>query len=140
MEFRFSTEVKVRFAETDAQGVAHHAAYFVWLEVTRIEYLARFEGGYKGLREQGIDALTLEAYLRYFEPARFDDVLTIHARCGDLRGARFRFDYELEVDGTPVAEGWTMHACVDSATLRPTRMPDWLTRAIKACEAPDSST
>ena len=31
--FRYSTDVVVRFAETDAQGIAHHAAFVVWLEV-----------------------------------------------------------------------------------------------------------
>ena len=46
MAFRFSTEVTVRFAETDAQGIAHHAAYFVWFEVARVVYLLRFDGGY----------------------------------------------------------------------------------------------
>lgn len=135
MESRFSTEIKVRFAETDAQGVAHHAAFFVWLETTRIEYLSRFRGGYRELREEGIEALTLEAYIRYFAPAYFDDVLTVSARAGELRGARFRFDYEVVRGREPVAEGWTAHATVDSKTLRPTRIPDWLVHAIEQAEA-----
>ena len=87
-DFRFSYEVTVRFAETDAQGIAHHAAYLVWFETTRIEYLRRLRGGYLGLREEGVDALTLEAYARYVSTAGLDDRLTIRARCGDLRGAR----------------------------------------------------
>jgi acyl-CoA thioester hydrolase len=131
----FSTTLKVRFSETDAQGVAHHAAYFDWLEVARIEYLARFEGGYPALRAKGIDATTLEAYVRYRTPARFDDVLVVSARCGDVRGARFRFDYLIERDGEPIADGWTTHACVDSRTLRPTRMPAWLRELIATAEA-----
>jgi len=137
--FSFSTEIKVRFAETDAQGVAHHAAFFVWLEIARIEYLARFDGGYPGLRAQGVDATTLEAYLRYLEPVRFDERLVVHARAGDLRGARFRFDYSIERASEQVADGWTTHACVDSHTLRPTRVPEWLVRAITNAEAPSSS-
>ena len=48
---RFSTDVRVRFAETDAQGVAHNAAYLVWFEVARIDYLARYAGGYQRLRD-----------------------------------------------------------------------------------------
>ena len=34
----------MRFAETDAQGIAHNASYLVWYEVARIAYLARFRG------------------------------------------------------------------------------------------------
>ena len=134
MDFRFATEVRVRFAETDAQGVAHNSAYLVWFEIARIDYLARFRGGYPELREQGIEALTIEAHIRYLAPARFDDRLTIRCRCGDLRGARFRFDYAVERDGVAVADGWTRHACVDAGTHRPTRVPAWLAEAIASSE------
>ena len=134
-EFKFANDVQVRFAETDAQGVAHHASYLVWFEVTRIEYLRRFRGGYLGLRDEGVDALTLEAYAKYVDAARFDDRLKVNARCGEVRGARFRFDYLVERDGEPVAEGWTTHACVTVGDHRPTRVPPWLAEAIVQAEA-----
>ena len=135
MEFRFATEVKVRFAETDAQGVAHNSVYLVWFEVARIDYLARFRGGYPGLRADGIEALTIESHVRYLAPAAFDDRLTIRARCGELRGARFRFDYAVERDGEAIADGWTRHACVDAVSYRPTRVPGWLADEIASAEA-----
>jgi acyl-CoA thioester hydrolase len=133
--FNFSTEIVVRFAETDAQGVAHHASYVVWFEVARIEYLRRFRGGYKSLREEGIDALTLEVDARYLSAARFDDHLQVHARCVDVRGARFRFEYEVERDGEIVATGWTTHACVTVGDHKPTRVPTWLAEAIAGAES-----
>ena len=134
-DFRFAHEVTVRFAETDAQGIAHHAAYLVWFETTRIEYLRRFRGGYLGLRQEGVDALTLEAYGRYVSPAGFDDRLTIQARCSDVRGARFRFDYAVERNGERIAEGWTTHACVTAGDHRPIRVPAWLAEAIAEAES-----
>jgi acyl-CoA thioester hydrolase len=133
--FKFENDVTVRFAETDAQGIAHHASYLVWFEATRIEYLRRFRGGYLGLREEGIDALTLEAHARYVSAASFDDRLTIRARCSDVRGARFRFDYAVERDGASIAEGWTTHACVSVGDHRPTRVPTWLADAIADAES-----
>ena len=132
--FKFSNDVTVRFAETDAQGVAHHAAYLVWFETARIEYLRRFRGGYLGLREEGVDALTLEAYARYVSAARFDDRLTIRARCSDVRGARFRFDYLVERADEPIAEGFTAHACVSVGDHQPIRVPAWLAEAIAEAE------
>lgn len=126
--------MRVRFAETDAQRVAHHAAYLVWFETARIEYLRRFDGGYPGLREQGVEATTAEVYVRYRQPAEFDDSLVVHTRCTDLRGARFRFEYAVERVGETIADGWTSHACVDAETLRPTRVPSWLVDAITAAE------
>jgi acyl-CoA thioester hydrolase len=124
----------VRFAETDAQGIANNAEYLVWFEVARVAYLARFRGGYSSLREDGVEALTLEAHARYLRPAYFDDRLTVHARCVDLRGARFRFEYVVERDGACIAEGWTAHACVGAGSLRPTRVPTWLVDEIRQAE------
>jgi acyl-CoA thioester hydrolase len=135
VDFRFATEVRVRFAETDAQGVAHNSVYLVWFEVARIDYLARFRGGYPGLRDDGVEALTIESHVRYLAPAAFDDRLTIRARCGELRGARFRFDYAVERNGEGIADGWTRHACVDAVSYRPTRVPGWLADEIASAEA-----
>jgi acyl-CoA thioester hydrolase len=132
--FNFQTEVTVRFAETDAQGVAHNAAYLVWFEVARIAYLARYANGYRSIREQGYEALTIESHVRYLKPVRFDDALTIHARCGDIRGARFRYEYAVTCDGELVADGWTRHAVVDAKTLRPARFPAWLAEAVAEAE------
>ena len=137
--YRFSTDLTVRFSETDAQGVVHNAVYLVWFEIARIAYLGQFRGGYKGLVEQGVDATTTEAYVRYLDGARFDDELRVHVRATDLRGARFRFEYAVERRNEPegmVADGWTAHACVDAETLRPTRMPAWLAEAIAGVESP----
>ncbi len=98
--FSFSTDVRVRFAETDAQGIAHNSNYFIWFEVARVAYLEEYAGGYQRLRDLGLEAVVLETHVRYLEPARFDDRLTVHARCLDVRGARFRYEYEIERDGT----------------------------------------
>jgi acyl-CoA thioester hydrolase len=133
--FSFSTEVTVRFAETDAQGIAHNASYLVWYEVARIAYLARFRGGYRTIQEEGYEALTVESHVRYLKPVFFDDRVTVNARVVDLRGARFRFEYVLARSDEPVADGWTQHAFVDRETLRPTRFPAWLAEAIAEVEA-----
>jgi len=132
--FTFSTRVRVRFADTDAQGIAHNASYLVWFEVARVEYLRAFAGGYQALRDRGVEALVLESFCRYRLPARFDDELELRTRCGDLRGARFRFEYEIARGDEVVADGWTAHACVDATTFRPARVPEWLVEAIGAAE------
>jgi len=133
--FTFSTALRVRFADTDAQGIAHNAAYLVWFEVARVEYLRAFAGGYQALRDRGIEALTLEASCSYRRPLRFDDELVVHTRCVAPRGARFSYEYAILRGDELVAEGHTEHACVDATTLRPTRVPEWLADAIRAAES-----
>ena len=53
----------MRFAETDAQGVAHNAAYLVWFEVARVDYLDRHAGGYQSIRDRGIEAFVTETHV-----------------------------------------------------------------------------
>lgn len=137
--FAFSTPVKVRFAETDAQGIAHNSNYFVWFEVARVDYLDEYAGGYQRIRDEGIEALVLETHVRYLIPAKFDDRLLVHARCVDVRGARFRYEYAIERDGELIADGWTNHATVNARTFRPTRVPGWLIDAIVSAERPAPS-
>ena len=141
--YSFSTEVTVRFAETDAQGIAHHASFVVWLEVARVAYLAAHTGGYQAIRDQGIEALTTEVQVRYHRAAYFDERLRIWARCVDLRGARFRYEYVVERVGETgvelVADGHTQHATVDAGTRRPTRLPPWFAEAVARAEEPAAS-
>ena len=128
--FAFSTEVKVRFAETDAQGIAHHASFLVWFEVARVEYLGRYAGGYQSIRDGGLEALTTEVHVRYHRSAYFDERLTVWARCVDVRGARFRYEYRITRESELVADGHSLHAIVERETYRPTRVPDWLVEAV----------
>jgi acyl-CoA thioesterase FadM len=64
----------------------------------------------------------------------FDDRLVVHARCGDIRGARFAYEYAVTRDDEVVADGWTRHAVVDAETMRPARFPAWLAEAIAVAE------
>ena len=134
--YNFSTEVVVRFAETDAQGIAHHASFVVWLEVARIAYLAEHAGGYLAIQAQGFEALTTAVELRYHRAAYFDDRLRIWARCVDIRGARFRYEYAIERGGELIADGSTSHATVDASTRLPTRVPASFAESVAKAEGP----
>jgi acyl-CoA thioester hydrolase len=133
--FPFSIEVRVRFAETDAQAIAHHASFVVWFEVARVAYLEAFAGGYRSIRERGLEALTTEVHVRYHRAAEFDDVLEVGTRCTEMRGARFRYEYRVERAGELIADGWTAHATVNRETYHPTRVPEWLAEAVARAES-----
>ena len=68
-------------------------------------------------------------------------MLHVHTRCRDVRGARFRYEYAIvRDDGELLAEGWTAHACVDAATFRPTRIPQWLVDAMARAESSSATS
>lgn len=135
--FSFSTDIQVRFAETDAQGIAHHAAFLVWCEVARVAWLDMYAGGYKSIQERGIEAVTIDVALRYHRAAHFHDRLTVWTRCAEIRGARFRYEYRIVRDGELVAEGHTGHATVDASSRRPIRLPEWFAEAVATAHATD---
>lgn len=136
--FSFWSDVRIRFAETDAQGIAHHASFVVWLEVARVAHLERYAGGYQAIRDRGIEALTTEVSVRYHRAAYFDETLRVWARCVDVRGARFSYEYRIERAGERVADAFTRHAAVDRETYRPTRIPEWLAEAIATAAASET--
>lgn len=107
--------VRVRYAETDQMGVAHHASYFVWFEAGRTEFIRQRGRSYAQLEEDGWLLVVVEAGCHYRHPARYDDLLTVRTRLRDLGAARLSFSYDVlrQTDGRLLADGYTVHAAVD---------------------------
>jgi acyl-CoA thioester hydrolase len=93
-------------------GVVYHANYLRYFEAGRVEYIRACGRPYAELERQGVLLPVIEAQVRYLLPARYDDVLRIHAAVQEARGARVRFAYRVVREGDLLAEGWTAHACI----------------------------
>jgi len=119
---------RVRYQETDGQGVVHHANYLTWFELGRVELLRAAGHSYKELEEQGVLLVVAEAHVRYFLPARFDDELRLVTTTVRAKGARIEHRYELFRAGELLADAATTVACIDRAG-RVCRLPPWLRTA-----------
>ena len=108
--------VRVRYAETDQAGMAHHSAFLPWFEVGRVELLRALGKPYQEFEAEGLHFPVREAFCRYWLPARFDDELLITTTIEEVGGASTRFGYRITraTDATLIAEGHTLHACVDN--------------------------
>jgi acyl-CoA thioester hydrolase len=110
------TEVRVRYAETDQMGIAHHANYLIWFEAGRSD-LCRARGfSYKDMEEQdGALMVVAESYVRYKSPAFYEDILSIRTAISEVRSRSIRFSYEIyrESDDAMIAEGETLHLVTD---------------------------
>jgi acyl-CoA thioester hydrolase len=129
--YAFSHDVRVRFAETDAMGIVHHAAYLPYLEEARVAYLRAIGHPYHEVRAAGADFAVLEVFVRYLQPLRFDEIVRVHLLLAVASRATFQMGYLLEVDGQARATAVTVHGCVDP-TGRPVRMPSWLSEMAQA--------
>jgi acyl-CoA thioester hydrolase len=128
---RSTSTIRVRYAETDQMGIAHHAEYFAWFEVARTDLLRGCGTTYREMEAGGVRLPVIEASARYLKPVLYDDVLEVRTEVTEVGGARVGFAYEVRREGTegPLATGTTEHATVDLRG-RPRRIPDLLRRCL----------
>ncbi len=133
-----TTEVRVRYAETDQMGIVYYANYLVWFELGRVEVLRSLGLAYSRLeRDHGCILPVVEAQCRYRAPARYDDEILIETRPALVRGSVLKFAYRIlrkAHDGgenTLLAEGETVHVvCDDQLQRKP--LPERYAAALKA--------
>jgi acyl-CoA thioester hydrolase len=115
---------RVLYADTDQMGLANHAAALRWFEAARAEWLRARGRTYRDIEAEGAFLPVYELRVRYRSPARYDDLLAVHAEIEAPRPVRVVFHYRVErqADGHLLVEGETHHACVDGRG-RPRRFP-----------------
>lgn len=120
-------EIDVRYYETDGQGVVHHANYFQYFELARVEMLKAMGHDYADLEREGIFLMVHSIACKYHRPARFGDQLRIETTVLRATPARIEHAYRVLVRGELVAEASSTIACVDrDGQIR--RMPEMLVR------------
>jgi acyl-CoA thioester hydrolase len=121
---------RVRYAECDPMGVAHHTAYPIWFEMGRTELLRESQPGraeltYRDLEAQGIYLAVVSLAVRYRRPARYDDLLTLKTTLTAAAHVKIEHEYELFRDTMLLATGTTTLACLD-AHGQPRALPGFL--------------
>ncbi|TMC68802.1 MAG: acyl-CoA thioesterase [Chloroflexi bacterium] len=133
MDFPFAHRQRVRFGETDLQGVVYYGNYLLFAEVGRVAYLRDLGIGYeRDLLANGVDFTIGEARVRYHAPLRFDDEYDIRVRVGEMRHSSWTFEYAIDrADGVHCADASTIQVMLDRKTGRPTRIPDALRQVLE---------
>ncbi|GAA5533265.1 thioesterase family protein [Deinococcus aluminii] len=117
------SDLRVRYAETDAMGVAHHANYPVWFEVGRGDLMHRLGLPYAEVEARGYYLMLSGLNIEYRRAARYDDHLTLITRMGSVRSRTLTFTYELWRGEELLATGETRHIATDQS-YRPARLPE----------------
>ena len=133
-----TTEVRVRYAETDQMGIVYYANYLVWFEIGRVELLRSLGFSYSLLeREHQCILPVIEARCRYRSPARYDDQIVIETSPAMLRGTVLKFAYRIlrkaaeSEEPMLLAEGETVHVvCDDKLNRKP--LPENYAAALRA--------
>ena len=137
-----TTEVRVRYAETDQMGIVYYANYLVWFEIGRVELLRSIGLAYSRLEaDHGCILPVIDVSCRYKSPARYDDQILIETRPAMMRGSVLKFAYQIyrkpnqdTKERELLAEGETVHVvCDDQLQRKP--LPPKFAEALKAMMA-----
>ncbi len=120
------TKLRVRYSETDAQGIVNNANYLSYFEVGRVEWLRAAGLSYKALEKEGYGIVVVEALVRYRKAAFFDDELTLRTELAESSKVSLRFEYQVLRGGEVLVTGHTRHACVALPSGRLIRTPEEL--------------
>ena len=120
-----STQIRVRYADTDQMKFVYYGKYFEYFEQGRSDLLRAIGLPYPEIERMGIFLPVIEASAKYRKPARYDDLLSVETVITEMPVARIRIEYKVwrKGDEEPLAEGFTVHSFMNAETGKPTRAP-----------------
>ncbi|WKN44296.1 acyl-CoA thioesterase [Tunicatimonas pelagia] len=130
--YQHTTQVRVRYGETDQMGYVYYGNYASYYEVARVEALRHLGMSYRKLEESGVMMPVLENHSYYHQPVLYDDLLTIKVILAKMPSVKITFDYEFRAEGRAlVHSGKTVLAFMNADTKRPCRPPQVMLELLK---------
>lgn len=127
------TQIRVRYADTDQMGYVYYGKYAEYFEVGRVELIRNLGFTYKSIEERGIMMPVVDMKAKYYQPGRYDELLSIKTMIVEFPRASFLTQYEVRNEsGELVVKGEVKLAFIDMERMRPTRAPSYIKEAIEA--------
>jgi acyl-CoA thioester hydrolase len=104
-------------------GVVNNTRYLEYFEAGRNELMRNMGYPYTKLEAQNIGLPLIEANVRYYSPAKYDDLLLVNASLKEIPTVRIKIYYEIKVGEKMIAEGFTTHSFLDLKKFKPVRPP-----------------
>ncbi|MBI1836750.1 MAG: acyl-CoA thioesterase [Flavobacteriia bacterium] len=132
VNFAHTTQIRVRYGETDQMGYCYYGNYAQYFEVGRVEALRSIGMSYKDMEKSGIMLPVSEFYVKYCKPALYDDHLNIKTVITELKGARLFFDYEITNESNEViSTAQTILVFVSKENMKPVLPPNSFVQLIE---------
>ena len=137
-EFKFSTPIRVRWMECDAQGIVFNGAYLGYLEIAQAEYFRNLGFSIYRIARQGyFDSAVVKADLEFKAPARVDEQLELYARVTRIGNTSLTLRVEIYSEDSErlltLIEAVYVGFYAESGTTRP--VPDSIRALIDHYEA-----
>ncbi len=127
-----STEIRVRYGETDKMGVVYYGTYALYYEVGRTDLMRKYGVTYKSLEDQGIQLPVLSMESEYIKSAFYDDIIIVNTFVKELPLARMKFYYEIfNADKQLINKATTTLIFYDAVLKKPIRAPHIFLEKVK---------
>jgi acyl-CoA thioester hydrolase len=135
--YRLRERLRVRWAETDMQGIAFNGHYLTYFDVAITEYWRAIGMPYPAaFAGTGVDLFAVKSTVEYLAPARYDDMIEVGCRAARLGRSSIGFALLIWRDGEAITKGEVVYACADPVARRAIPIPLPLRNAIEAFERP----
>ncbi len=113
--FVAETTFPVRYAETDAMGIVHHASYIIYFEEGRSAYTRALGRSYAAMETDGYFMAVTDVQVRYKKSMRYGQSVTVRCWVSAHKSRTASFGYEIvDADsGEVCVTGETKHVCID---------------------------
>ena len=124
--YQSTTQIRVRYAETDQMNVVYYGNYAQYFEVGRVEAIRQLGYSYKEMEDDGIILPVVEMHTRYLRSATYDDLLTVKTTIKDLpTGHEIVFHSEILNEQNKLLTVGEVHLFfLNRETKKRTRMPE----------------
>ncbi|MBL7988970.1 MAG: acyl-CoA thioesterase [Chlorobi bacterium] len=118
-----TTNVRVRYRDTDQMGVVYHGVYLEFFETGRTELLRTCGMAYSNIERGGLLLPVLEATLQIQRPARYDELIAVTATMHEPTGIRLLIQYQIHRGDLLLVSGSTTHVFTTADGMKPVRPP-----------------
>jgi len=127
------TEIRVRYSDTDQMKFVYNGKYLEYFEVGRTEMLRNNGLPYSVIEQNGFQLPVIEAFVKYINPAYYDDLLVIESEVREFPSLKIHIHYRIikETNNEIVAEGFTKHVFININTKKVSRPPEFFLKKMR---------
>ena len=130
-----TTNLRVRYGETDQMGIVYYGNYARYFEVGRTEWLRKLGFSYSWMEDKGILLPVINLQVNFLKSAYYDQMLEVKTILKSLPSYKIEFDYEiLNEERQLVTTGNTSLMFLNKKSLKPMRAPEYLLEKLRNIE------
>jgi acyl-CoA thioester hydrolase len=104
-----TSTIDVRYPDTDAMGIVHHAVYPVWFEIARMDFFAAMGFSYTRMHTLKVNPPLVDLHISYRAAVSYPGQVTVKTGIRSYAPKKLELAYQLYSGETLVCTAETLH-------------------------------